>query len=242
MERAGSTTRSRPFARDTDTFLDSLSTRFPWASYKRSTPIPPRIARLCVARKQVDSQRDLQSSCLPGGDWQKNSNFQTSKIIFAHLGGSTPFLAPRVAVLSHHMRCPLSPEEILQDFGTFYYETALSSHEATLAAIEAFVPADHILFGSDFPDKVLSRNLPFTLISSSCQYSHVRVVHETSSGVLHQGTRRTRSHPASQCACFFSKATRSECYNLETFIVISLDWLTTCNSLQKAVVYQGIYK
>ncbi|KAL4076053.1 hypothetical protein J3A83DRAFT_4357175 [Scleroderma citrinum] len=120
-----------------------------------SIPCPHAFLGLPIS-EQVDSQRDLQSSCLPGGDWQKNSNFQTSKIIFAHLGGSTPFLAPRVAVLSHHMRCPLSPEEILQDFGTFYYETALSSHEATLAAIEAFVPADHILFGSDFPDKVLS--------------------------------------------------------------------------------------
>jgi predicted TIM-barrel fold metal-dependent hydrolase len=85
----------------------------------------------------------------------KKRRFHNVRIILAHLGGSTPFLAPRVAVLSHHMGCPLSPEEILQDFQSFYYETALSSHPITLAALEAFVPADHILFGSDYPGTVI---------------------------------------------------------------------------------------
>lgn len=82
---------------------------------------------------------------------RKKRLYPNIKIILAHLGGSTPFLTPRVAVLSHHMGCPLSPEEILKDFQTFYYETALSSHRSTLAAIGAFVPEDRILFGSDFP-------------------------------------------------------------------------------------------
>ncbi|KAF9226539.1 amidohydrolase 2 [Gyrodon lividus] len=81
----------------------------------------------------------------------KKHRFQNVKIILAHLGGSTPFLAPRVAVLSHHMGCTLTPERILEDFQSFYYETALSSHPTTLAALEAFVPPDHILFGSDYP-------------------------------------------------------------------------------------------
>lgn len=86
----------------------------------------------------------------------KKRRFHNVKIILAHLGGSTPFLAPRVAALSHYMGCPLAPDEILQDFKTFYYETALSSHPATLAAIDAFVPIDHVLFGSDYPGTVPS--------------------------------------------------------------------------------------
>ncbi|KAJ7283569.1 hypothetical protein C8J57DRAFT_1432643 [Mycena rebaudengoi] len=73
------------------------------------------------------------------------------RIILAHLGGSTPFLAPRVAVLSGHMGCPLSPDEIMQDFKSFYYDTALSAHATTLTAMEAFVGPERILFGSDFP-------------------------------------------------------------------------------------------
>jgi predicted TIM-barrel fold metal-dependent hydrolase len=62
--------------------------------------------------------------------------FPDIKIILAHLGGTTPFLASRVAVLSNHMGCPLSPEEILDDFRSFYYETALSAYEPNLLAIE----------------------------------------------------------------------------------------------------------
>ncbi|KDR83669.1 hypothetical protein GALMADRAFT_55386 [Galerina marginata CBS 339.88] len=77
--------------------------------------------------------------------------FPDVRIILAHLGGSTPFLASRVAVLSNHMGCILTPEEILDDFKTFYYETALSAYEPNLAAIEKFVQHDHILFGTDFP-------------------------------------------------------------------------------------------
>lgn len=77
--------------------------------------------------------------------------FPDVKIILSHLGGSTPFLAPRVAVLSNHMGCTLSPDEILDDFKTFYYETALSASDVTLKAIDNFVQKDHILFGTDFP-------------------------------------------------------------------------------------------
>lgn len=79
--------------------------------------------------------------------------FPNVKIILAHLGGSTPFLAPRVAVLSNYRGCTLTPEEILHDFGTFYYETALSCSEANLSAMERFVTTDRLLFGTDFPGK-----------------------------------------------------------------------------------------
>ena len=79
-------------------------------------------------------------------------NFPDIKIILAHLGGSTPFLASRVAVLSNYMGCSLSPTEILEDFqNKFYYETALSACEANLTAMEKFVREDHIFFGTDFP-------------------------------------------------------------------------------------------
>lgn len=79
-------------------------------------------------------------------------NFPDIKIILAHLGGTTPFLASRVAVLSNYMGCSLSPTEILEDFQTkFYYETALSACEVNLAAMQKFLREDHIIFGTDFP-------------------------------------------------------------------------------------------
>ena len=68
------------------------------------------------------------------------------------MGGATPMLAARVAMLSRHMGCSLTPEEVMCDFASFYYETALSASEIGLGAVESFVKdPERILFGTDFP-------------------------------------------------------------------------------------------
>jgi predicted TIM-barrel fold metal-dependent hydrolase len=79
----------------------------------------------------------------------RKRRYPNARIILSHSGGSTPFLAARVAVLSHYLGCELSPEEIIADFRTFYFETALSGFETNLVALENFVPPDRILFGTD---------------------------------------------------------------------------------------------
>ncbi|HEX3786658.1 MAG TPA: amidohydrolase family protein [Pseudonocardiaceae bacterium] len=81
----------------------------------------------------------------------RKRQYPNARIILSHSGGSTPFLAARVAALSHYLGCELSPEEIIADFRTFYFETALSGFETNLIALENFVPAEQILFGTDFP-------------------------------------------------------------------------------------------
>ena len=81
----------------------------------------------------------------------KKRRYANVKIVLAHAGGSTPYLAARVAVLSHHQGCELTPEEIIDDFRTFYYETALAGFETNLVALESLVQPDRILFGTDFP-------------------------------------------------------------------------------------------
>jgi predicted TIM-barrel fold metal-dependent hydrolase len=82
----------------------------------------------------------------------RKRQFPDVRIILSHSGGSTPVLAARVAALgAFHLGCELSPDEILADFRTFYYETALSGFETNLVALENFVEPDHILFGTDFP-------------------------------------------------------------------------------------------
>jgi predicted TIM-barrel fold metal-dependent hydrolase len=85
----------------------------------------------------------------------KKRRYPNVKIILAHLGGVTPFLAARVAALSRYMGCSLTRKEILEDFKCFYYDTALSAHDTTLTAMEKFVSLDHILFGTDFPGLLL---------------------------------------------------------------------------------------
>jgi predicted TIM-barrel fold metal-dependent hydrolase len=82
----------------------------------------------------------------------RKRQYPNVRIILSHSGGSTPYLAARVAGLcAFHLDCELSPEEIIADFRAFYYETALSGFETNLIALENFVQPDHILFGTDFP-------------------------------------------------------------------------------------------
>jgi predicted TIM-barrel fold metal-dependent hydrolase len=81
----------------------------------------------------------------------KKRRYANVRIVLSHSGGSTPFLASRVAVLAHYQGSELSPEEMIDDFRSFYYETALSGFETNLVALENFVKPDHILFGTDFP-------------------------------------------------------------------------------------------
>jgi predicted TIM-barrel fold metal-dependent hydrolase len=81
----------------------------------------------------------------------RKRQYPNVRIILSHSGGSIPVLAARVAVLSSYLGCELSPEEIIADFRTFYFETALSGFETNLIALENFVPPEQILFGTDFP-------------------------------------------------------------------------------------------
>jgi hypothetical protein len=53
------------------------------------------------------------------------------------------------------MGCSLTREEIIADFKTFYYDTALSTHNHTLIAMKAFVGTERIVYGTDFPGEAL---------------------------------------------------------------------------------------
>jgi 6-methylsalicylate decarboxylase len=45
----------------------------------------------------------------------------------------------------------LSPLDVLEQFRSFYFDTALSSSPAALPSLLAFARAERILFGSDWP-------------------------------------------------------------------------------------------
>lgn len=73
------------------------------------------------------------------------------KIILAHMGGTLPSMAARTAALSSYMGCTLSPEEILEDFKSFYFDTALSAYAPAMEAMERWVGEERLVYGSDFP-------------------------------------------------------------------------------------------
>jgi 6-methylsalicylate decarboxylase len=72
---------------------------------------------------------------------------------FAHLGGTAPFLAHRIASLADREpeRATDAPAGALEYLRRQYYDTGLSNHaSAVRSALEVTAP-DHIVFGTDWP-------------------------------------------------------------------------------------------
>lgn len=76
--------------------------------------------------------------------------FPNIRFILAHAGGFVPYAAHRmaVAIMADTRR---SLADILDEFSSFYFDTALSSSAAALPTLLAFAKPGHITFGSDFP-------------------------------------------------------------------------------------------
>lgn len=72
------------------------------------------------------------------------------KIILAHAGGFVPYASHRLLV-SLLLTGGRAPDEILDDFRSFYFDTALSGSPAALPSLLAFAKPGHVLFGSDWP-------------------------------------------------------------------------------------------
>jgi predicted TIM-barrel fold metal-dependent hydrolase len=72
------------------------------------------------------------------------------QFILGHAGGFVPYASHRmaVAIMSDTGQ---SPFECLEDFSSFYFDTALSSSAAALPTLLAFAAPGHITFGSDWP-------------------------------------------------------------------------------------------
>jgi predicted TIM-barrel fold metal-dependent hydrolase len=72
------------------------------------------------------------------------------RFILSHAGGFVPYASHRMA-LAIMAETGASPADSLDDFSSFYFDTALSSSAAALPTLLAFAKPGHITFGSDFP-------------------------------------------------------------------------------------------
>ena len=72
------------------------------------------------------------------------------KIVLAHAGGFVPYASHRLAA-ALAAETGRSPFDILDDFASFFFDTALSSSPAALPTLLAFAKPGHVLFGSDWP-------------------------------------------------------------------------------------------
>ena len=78
------------------------------------------------------------------------SKYPNIRFILGHAGGFVPYASHRMA-LAIMADTGRSPAESLDDFSSFYFDTALSSSAAALPTLLAFAQPGHITFGSDWP-------------------------------------------------------------------------------------------
>lgn len=71
----------------------------------------------------------------------------------AHLGGATSILAHRIASLAAREpdKAAAAPAGALEYLSRLYYDTGLASNELAYSATARLAPADHIVFGTDWP-------------------------------------------------------------------------------------------
>lgn len=75
------------------------------------------------------------------------------RVQVSHLGGTAPFLVHRIASLAARepSAALAAPSGALATLARLYYDTGLSNHVTAIEATRAVVPADHIVFGTDWP-------------------------------------------------------------------------------------------
>ena len=81
-------------------------------------------------------------------------DFPGCKVILSHAGGTLPYLIHRAATMLPvtPMSIGKSREQLLAEAGDFYYDLAISSNPATLAALYEIASPGHVLFGTDYPN------------------------------------------------------------------------------------------
>jgi predicted TIM-barrel fold metal-dependent hydrolase len=78
------------------------------------------------------------------------SRYPNIRFILSHAGGFVPYASHRMAV-AINADTGRSWADTLDDFSSFYFDTALSSSAAALPTLLAFAKPGHITFGSDWP-------------------------------------------------------------------------------------------
>jgi predicted TIM-barrel fold metal-dependent hydrolase len=85
-----------------------------------------------------------------GGAFERHPNIRWQ---FAHLGGTAPFLAHRLASLAEREpeQAAEAPAGALAYLARHYYDTGLSNHQVAVEATAEVAGFEHIVFGTDWP-------------------------------------------------------------------------------------------
>jgi predicted TIM-barrel fold metal-dependent hydrolase len=89
------------------------------------------------------------TSLLFGGTFARCRN---AHFVFAHAGGTVPFLALRIARLTARAEFGKAvPQGVLPELKRLYFDTALSANQFAFDPLLRLAPAANVLFGSDYP-------------------------------------------------------------------------------------------
>jgi predicted TIM-barrel fold metal-dependent hydrolase len=110
-------------------------------------------------------------------------DYPNIRFILSHAGGFVPYASHRMAmgIFSDTGR---SPVESLDEFASFYFDTALSSTAAALPTLLAFAKPGHITFGSD---------LPFAPLEASQYFAAGLDTYPALDAVAHESINRTNA-------------------------------------------------
>ncbi len=114
----------------------------------------PNVLGMNVALMEFmfESTRMVANMVLTGA----KTKYSAMNIISTHGGGTIPYLSGRLSILQpifgmNSSLPPLTSEEITAGLTSFHYDLTASTSAPSLRAIEAFIPADKLLVGFDFP-------------------------------------------------------------------------------------------
>ncbi len=110
----------------------------------------PGIATL-MAEVPQDTTRTIISLLFSGTlTRQKDIRF-----IFCHAGGTMPLVAARMTHYGPKDLTEKLPNGVDYELKRLYYDIAVSGYRPAIAALTGLIPANQILFGSDFPYRLL---------------------------------------------------------------------------------------
>jgi predicted TIM-barrel fold metal-dependent hydrolase len=105
-----------------------------------------------VLEFMFDTTRMLTNMVVTGA----KKRFSKIKMISTHGGGALPYLVSRIQTIQHSFgvgpgRLELTPEEIKEGFGSFYYDLTAVTSRTQLVGLTELVPTSQLLMGLDYP-------------------------------------------------------------------------------------------
>ena len=73
------------------------------------------------------------------------------RFIFSHAGGFIPDAVQRMSLTLSPLMEGRGPDSVLDDYRSFYFDTAAATAPETIAGLLAFADPARIVFGTDFP-------------------------------------------------------------------------------------------